>query len=224
MADLESLYRERFSEAERVRKDQIWQVLCRDFFQQFVRPEQDTVLDIACGLGEFTRHIRARRKIAIDLNPEAATLLPPETEFHLTSAECMAAVQDASVDVCFSSNFLEHLPTKEVVGRVLAEIRRVLRPGGLYVALQPNIRFCGDVYWDFWDHHTALSDRSCRELFVQSGLAVVRLIPRFLPYSTKSALPTHPALVRAYLRVPAAWHLLGKQFLIVGQKPAAGGA
>jgi SAM-dependent methyltransferase len=220
MADLESLYRERFSEAERVRKDQIWKVLCRGYFQQFVRPDQDTVLDIACGLGEFTRHIRARQKLAIDLNPEAAALLPPEARFHAGSAEHMTTVDDASVDVCFSSNFLEHLPTKEVVQNVLAEIRRVLRPGGLYVALQPNIRFCGDVYWDFWDHHTALSDRSCRELFVQSGMSVIRLIPRFLPYSTKSALPTHPALVAAYLRVPMAWPLLGKQFLIVGQKPA----
>jgi SAM-dependent methyltransferase len=148
-------------------------------------------------------------------------LLPPEAEFHLVSAEHMAAIEDDSVDVCFSSNFLEHLPTKDVVQNVIAEIRRVLRPGGLYVALQPNIRFCGDVYWDFWDHHTALSDRSCRELFLQSGLSVVRLIPRFLPYSTKSALPSHPALVAAYLRAPLAWKLLGKQFLIVGQKPAA---
>ena len=221
MADLESLYRERFSEAQCVRKDQIWRVLCRDYFQQFVRPEQDTVLDIACGLGEFTRHIRAREKIAIDLNKEAAALLPPEAKFHLGSAEHMSAVGNDSIDVCFSSNFLEHLPTKEVVQNVLLEIRRVLRPGGLYVALQPNIRFCSDVYWDFWDHHTALSDRSCRELFVQSGLSVIHLIPRFLPYSTKSALPTHPALIAAYLRVPLAWKLLGKQFLIVGQKSAA---
>jgi SAM-dependent methyltransferase len=132
----------------------------------------------------------------------------------------MAPIEDASIDVCFSSNFLEHLPTKEVVQHVLLEIRRVLRPGGLDVALQPNIRFCGDVSWDFWDHHTALSDRSCRELFAQSGLSVTRLIPRFLPYSTKLALPSHPALVAAYLRVPLAWPLLGKQFLIVGQKPA----
>jgi SAM-dependent methyltransferase len=221
MADLESLYRERFSAAERQRKDEIWQVLCRDYFQQFVRPQQDTVLDIACGLGEFTRHIRARRKIAIDLNPEAPGLLPPEAEFHLVSAEHITPVADSTVDVCFSSNFLEHLPSKDVVGTVLAEIRRVLRPGGIYVALQPNIRFCGDVYWDFWDHHTALSDRSCNELFLQSGLSVARLIPRFLPYSTKSGLPTHPALVAAYLKMPIVWRLLGKQFLIVGKKPMA---
>jgi SAM-dependent methyltransferase len=220
MAELDALYRERFSEPERRRKDEIWQVLCRDFFQQFVRADRDTVLDIACGLGEFSRHIEAARKIAIDLNVDAPGLLPEDVVFHLVSAEAMRPIGDGTVDVCFSSNFLEHLPSKDVVENVLQEIRRVLKPGGIYVALQPNIRFCAAEYWDFWDHHTALSDRSCRELFLQSGFLIERLIPRFLPYSTKSGLPTHPALVAAYLRVPFAWKFLGKQFLIVGRKPA----
>jgi SAM-dependent methyltransferase len=219
MVDLPALYRDRFSDAERERKDAIWQVLCADFFQKYVDADNDTVLDIACGLGEFSRHIKAKRKIGIDLNSDAAALLPPEVEFHLTSAEDIAPVGSGTVDVCFSSNFLEHLPTKGVVDGVLREILRVLKPGGIYVALQPNIRFCADVYWDFWDHHTALSDRSCREAFLQAGFEVAQLIPKFLPFTTKSKLPTHPALVRLYLMAPPAWKVLGKQFVIVGRKP-----
>jgi SAM-dependent methyltransferase len=219
MTDLAALYRDRFSETERRRHDEIWLVLCDRYFQRFVRRDEDTVLDIACGLGEFSRHIRARRRIAIDLNPDSAGLLPPGVEFHRTSAEQMTPIAGGTVDVCFSSNFLEHLPSKASVMNVLAEIRRVLRPGGIYVALQPNIRFCSNLYWDFWDHHTALSDRSCREAFVQGGFKITKLIPRFLPFSTKSALSTHPALVALYLRVPLAWNFFGKQFLIVGEKP-----
>ena len=218
--DLETLYNIRFSTRERARKDDIWRVLCHDYFQQFVNSQRDTVLDLACGLGEFSRHIKAAHKIAIDLNPASQALLPPDTEFHLTSAERMDTVLDGSVDVCFSSNFLEHLPSKESVDAVLKEVLRVLRPGGRYVALQPNIRFCSDLYWDFWDHHTALSDRSCREAFLQAGFLIEQLIPRFLPFSTKSSLPTHPLLVRLYLKVSAVWPVLGKQFLMVARKPS----
>ncbi len=221
MLDHAALYRDRFSKVERQRKDEIWQVLCSQYFQRFIHPAQDTVLDIACGLGEFSRHIKAHRKIAIDLNTESAKLLPADVEFHLVSADAITPVADGSVDVCFSSNFLEHLPSKSAVDTVLREILRVLRPGGIYVALQPNYRFCSDVYWDFYDHHTALSDRSCREAFVQAGFTIKQLTPKFLPFTTKTKLPTHPLFVRMYLKFPLAWQVLGKQFLIVGQKPSA---
>ena len=219
MLDTALLYRHRFSETERTRKDAIWGVLCSRFFQKFIRAGDDTVLDIACGLGEFSRHIQAKRKIGIDLNTDAAALLPASIEFHLVSADAITPIEDGSIDVCFSSNFLEHLPTKAAVDKVLAEIMRVLRPGGKYIALQPNYRFCSDVYWDFYDHHTALSDRSCEEAFIQAGFKVHTLIPKFLPFTTKSKLPTHPFFVRLYLGVPFAWRILGKQFLIIGQKP-----
>ena len=215
----ERLYKTRFSDADRASKDRIWRVLCRDYFQRFVRDDRDTVLDLGSGLGEFSRHIHARRKIAVDLNPEAQTLVPPGTEFYLQSAEHMNGIADGSVDVAFSSHFLEHLPSKDVVDNVLREILRVLRPGGIYVALQPNLRFCGASYWDFYDHHVGLTDRSAREAFSAAGFDVTELIPRFLPFTTKTWLPQHPSLVRAYLAFRPAWLVFGKTFLIVGKKP-----
>ena len=114
MKDLQALYRARFSDADRVRKDLVWQVLCERFFQRYVAPD-GTVLEIASGYGEFIRHIVSARKIAVDLNPEAASCLPPEIEFHLASASRLTMIADASIDSCFSSNFFEHLPSKEVM-------------------------------------------------------------------------------------------------------------
>jgi hypothetical protein len=62
----------------------------------------------------------------------------------------------------------------------------------------------------------AITDRSLLEAAELAGLRAERLVTRFLPYSTKGRLPTHPLLVRAYLRVPPAWLLFGRQSLFVG--------
>ena len=219
MDDLERLYAVRFPEAARTRKDRVWSVICSDFFQRYVAADA-TVLELGSGFGEFSRHIEARRKIAVDLNARAGAHLPPDIEFHPCSAEDLSAVASESVDVCFSSNFFEHLPSKESLDRVLQEARRVLKPGGRYVALQPNLRYAPGEYWDFYDHVIPLTHLSCAEAFAKAGFEIVEVIDRFLPFSTRSRLPQSPWLVRLYLAVPLAWRILGRQFLIVARKPA----
>ena len=217
MEDLEKLYQIRFSADERERKDLVWKVLCEDYFQQFI-PNSSTVLEIASGYGEFIRHISASRKIAVDLNADSAACLPAEIEFHLGSASELTMLEDSSVDVCFSSNFFEHLPSKEAMDEVLAEARRVLKPNGIYLAMQPNLRCEPGKYWDYYDHVLPLTHMSCREAFEKSGLTVTKLVDRFVPFSTDSKLPQHPVLVKAYLRIPLLWRIFGGQFFIVGRK------
>lgn len=220
MKNLQTLYRVRFSAADRARKDRVWAALCKGFFQQYIAPT-DTVLEIASGYGEFIRHIVASRKIAVDLNPEARDGLPPEVEFHLGNASQLTMLKDDSINTCFSSNFFEHLPSKEVMDEVLAEVIRVLRPGGLYVVMQPNIRYEPGRYWDYYDHFLPLSHLSCREAFAKAGFEVLQVIDRFVPFSTDSRLPQHPFLVRLYLKCRPLWRWMGGQFVLVGRKPAS---
>lgn len=217
MDDLAKLYRIRFSDAQRQAKDRVWKVLCEDYFQQFIPPAA-TVLEIACGYGEFIRHIEARRKVAVDLNPDSKDCLGDGIEFHLGSASELDMLDDNSMDVCFSSNFFEHLPSKEVMDSVLREARRVLKPGGLYLAMQPNLRCEPGKYWDYYDHVLPLTHLSCQEAFEKAGLEVIKLVPRFIPFSTDSKLPQHPFLVKSYLKLPLVWPLLGGQFVILGRK------
>jgi ubiquinone/menaquinone biosynthesis C-methylase UbiE len=221
MEEIDALYRVRFNERERLRKDRVWRVLCEGFFQRFV-PEGSVTLDLACGFGEFSRYIRASRKLAVDANSGVARFLPEQVEFHRADADSLSMLSDASIDVCFTSNFFEHLPDKPAMDRVLKEVLRVLKPGGAFVAMQPNIRYAGNAYWDFYDHVLPLSHLSAREGFEKNGYVVETLIPRFVPYSTKSAFPQHPALVWLYLRLPWVWRILGRQFVIVGRKPRQG--
>ena len=123
-------------------------------------------------------------------------------------------------DLAFFSNYLEHLASTEAVLQQLRVTFALLKPGGRVLILQPNIRLIGGSYWDFIDHQTALTEKSLAEAATMAGFRTKKVITRFMPYTTKSRLPQHPMLVRAYLSFPPLWWLMGKQTLYLGEKPA----
>jgi SAM-dependent methyltransferase len=219
--DLTQLYRNRFDEADRARKARVWDALYRHVFGRWVDP-QDTVLDVGAGFCEFINAARAKRRIAVDLNPDARQFADSGVELHTASASRLDFLGNGSVDVVFSSNFLEHLPDKDEVGKVVREVLRVLRPGGTLMLMGPNVRLIPGAYWDFFDHHVALSERSLCELLAVTGFEIEHVEGRFLPYTTRSALPQAPWLVALYLRLrPLSSAVLGKQFFVVAKKPQA---
>lgn len=209
---LTSLYRHRF-QANREPRAELWAVLVDGFFQRWV-PRDSCVLDLAAGDCGFVNAIAARRRIAVDLNPDVVDAAAAGVEAIVCAADAVEEVPDASVDRIFVSNLFEHLP-RETILAVMDECRRLLAPTGRLLVLQPNIRFCARDYWMFFDHVTPLDDRSLGEALALTGFDVEHQITRFLPYTTKSRLPASPALVRGYLRVPLAWRVLGAQTFIV---------
>jgi SAM-dependent methyltransferase len=217
--NLRRLYKVRSpSEIQPFRRE-IWQVLWQELFSRFVGAD-DTVLDLGAGYCEFINAVVARRRIAVDLNTDTPSHADPGVEVHTRSATDLGFLREGTVDVVFSSNFVEHLPSKEVLAATISEVRRVLRPGGTLILMGPNIRFVGGEYWDFFDHHLALTDRSVTELLRVTGFDVVEARARFLPYTVRARIPRWPWLVRAYLKtLPLSSRLLGKQFLIVARKP-----
>jgi dolichol-phosphate mannosyltransferase len=218
--DLKQLYRNRFDEADRVSKARIWEVLYRRVFARWIRAE-DTVVDLGAGFCEFINAACARRRIAVDLNADTRNFAAPGVEVQAASASDLSFLSSDSVDVVFSSNFLEHLANKEEISRVIREVQRVLKAGGTLILLGPNVRLIPGVYWDFFDHHVPLSDRSMCELLAITQFELVQVEARFLPYTTRSALPQAPWLVALYLSLrPISSAILGKQFLIVAKKAA----
>jgi SAM-dependent methyltransferase len=217
MTQLTEIYRSRFEQTGLARRDRVWKVLCQDFFNKRV-PETATVLELACGYGEFINNVHAANKIAIDLNPDAASHLAPEVLFRNMPATDLSSLGRDIADVIFTSNFLEHLRDKAECDTVLAAVRYVLKPGGKFIVMGPNIRYAYREYWDFYDHYLPLSHLSLAEGLRIAGFRIAENIPRFMPYTMTSNVPTHDLLVRAYLAFPLAWKILGKQFLITAVK------
>ena len=216
-SELATLYRARFegADADRAR---VWRVLVDQAFQRYV-PVEGSVLDVGCGWGEFINAIGAKKRYAVDLNPDAGARLGPGIEFFRQSCADPWPLPDGSLDAVFTSNFLEHLPTKDLVVATVEQAVRCLRPGGRMICMGPNVRLVPGAYWDFFDHHVPLSERSLGECLQSRGLTIERSVACFLPYTMSGKKPPPSFLIRAYLALPLAWPLFGRQFLVVAVKP-----
>jgi ubiquinone/menaquinone biosynthesis C-methylase UbiE len=118
----------------------------------------------------------------------------------------------------FTSNFFEHLDSKDELIDTLKEIHRVLKPGGRIMVLQPNIRLVGNQYWDYVDHTLPLTEKSLEEAFHLTSFTTEYKKTRFLPYTANSKIPAFPLLIKSYLRLPFIQYLMGKQTFIIGIK------
>jgi SAM-dependent methyltransferase len=213
----QAVYSRRFAGIEQ-RRIEVWRALAHHYFRRWVKPT-DSVLDVGAGYCEFINSIAAAHKFALDSNPATAGKAAPDVTVLSQQATQPWRLPAESIDVVFSSNFFEHLPTKKDFAHCLAEAYRVLRPQGLLMALGPNIRFCFDVYWDFVDHHLPLSDRSMVEALEIAGFRNELIVPRFLPYTMSDRFPYRAFMIRLYLMFPLAHRLWGKQFLVIARKP-----
>jgi SAM-dependent methyltransferase len=217
---VDRIYRNRFPQEILARRSAVWQVLCRSWLARYIPPGA-RVLEVAAGYCEFINNIPAGERVVVDLNPETRRHAAPDVVVHEIAAERLGeVVPPAQFDTVFMSNFLEHCRTREQVLAVLRAVATALKPGGRVLVLGPNFRCCARDYYDYFDHHLALTEKAVEEALRLSGFEIELVQPRTLPYTFRSRLPSRPWLVRLYLRLPWLWRFFGAQFFLVGRKPA----
>jgi len=209
-------YEFRFARLEEYRA-RVWVELCNSFFQRFI-PKDGTILDLGCGWGEFINAIQAGKKYGMDLNPESPKHVISEVTFIHQDCSTRWPLEDGSLDVVFTSNFFEHLPSKDCLLATIKEANRCLKRGGLLICMGPNIKYVGDAYWDFSDHYLPLTEASMEEFLRLAGFRELKITKQFLPYTMAKALQRPIAFLRLYLKMPGLWRIFGRQFLIFARK------
>jgi uncharacterized protein (TIRG00374 family) len=100
-------------------------------------------LDIGCGTGWYARAIREHGHgvVGLDRSPGQvrqfhARVGPPAG---LVGDAVTLPFRDATFDFAYAINIIHHLPGRAEQARALAEVRRVLRPGGLFFLHEINV-------------------------------------------------------------------------------------
>ena len=199
--------------AQDANRTKVWKHLCA-YLGRWIRSDAE-VLELGAGWCDFSNNVTAKRVVAMDLDATvkraAADHVTPVvgdcTDLHMFS--------DGTFDVVFASNLLEHLE-RPAASRLLGEARRVLRPGGLLMLMQPNFRLNPGRYFDDFTHVAIYTDQSLRDYLISEGWTIQDVMPKFLPLTLRSRGSKLTFLVPYYLRSPI--KPLAGQMLVVASR------
>ncbi|MEM9561882.1 MAG: class I SAM-dependent methyltransferase [Actinomycetota bacterium] len=160
-------------------------VLCRLLTEHLADHQVDDVLVVGCGSGREAAHLAdffSARSVGIDLDDgfdqEAAAL----ADLRVMDATALT-FDDDSFDLVYSFHALEHIDAPD---RALAEMRRVLRPGGWYCIGTPNrsrlVGYVGSptsnvnkLRWNLQDYRMRLKGRFRNEFGAHAGFTSAEL-------------------------------------------------
>jgi SAM-dependent methyltransferase len=139
-----------------------------DGMRRFGPAAPEVVLDAGCSSGylleDLRRALPRATLLGVDLvagGLRRAHALVPDARLLLADV-CALPIEDGTVDVALSANLLEHVPDDE---GALAELHRVLRPGGLCGVIVP----AGPGTYDYYDAFLGHERRYARGELARKG-------------------------------------------------------
>jgi SAM-dependent methyltransferase len=186
-------------------------------------PEK-TVLDLGSALGDvcFLLAPRVKEAIGVDASPRAIELAEgrrrkrglSNVRFLRNDVADLEGIVDASVDVAGAFDLLEHVDD-DTVRRMLGSLKRVLKPGGTFVAYTPNrehyverLKAANLFLKQFPEHIAVRRPREIRRLLEEEGWRVGSL--RYSP----SPFPLVRWIERGLWRLPVVGTLFRYRILV----------
>ncbi len=208
-----------------------WRERDRDILRLAAPAPEKVVLDLGSARGDvcFLLAPLVKEAVGIDASPKAVALAEAERErrglrnvrFVAGDVADLFGIPDASIDVAGAFDLLEHV-NDATVRQMLRALRRVLKPGGVFVAYTPN----REHYVERLKAHDFLLEQFPEHIAVRRPREIVRLLedegwrPRALTYSP-APFPVVRFLERLLWRLPGPGRLFRYRILLVAA-PAAG--
>jgi SAM-dependent methyltransferase len=184
-------------------------------------PSGSRVLELGAGWCDFANQLAATgtagEVVALDADATVERAAGPGVTPVVGDCTDLARFEDGRFDVVFASNLVEHLD-RDAATRLVDESRRVLRPGGRLLLLQPNFRLAPGRYFDDYTHVSIWTDQSLGDFLRSRGWELESVQARFLPLTLKSRGAGLTFLVPWYLRSPV--KPLAGQMLVVARTPS----
>ena len=202
-------------------------LLSKYLFDRYRLMEGQLILDIGCGRGEFLRGFIdcGMRGYGVDQS-RAAEKYCPEADLKVADLENeKLPYADDTFNVVYSKSVIEHFYYPE---RLIAEIYRVLKPGGLIITLCPDWEFNYRIYFEDFTHRTPFMQSSLRDIHLMHGFEDVK-VERFrqLPVLWNSGAWLTPIaeitrlLAPIFLKSRSKWVRFSKEIMLLSsaQKP-----
>jgi SAM-dependent methyltransferase len=195
----------------------VWKVVA-DHLASWIPPNA-CVLELGAGYCEWINNVAAARRVAVDIWPDITRFAAPGVEARvLDASRDLSTLGELSFDAVLASNILEHFEPG-VAASIVDDVRRLLKPGGRLIVIQPNFRYASKHYFDDYTHRSVFTDVSLPNLLRAHGFNIDRVQPRFLPYSMRGTkLPIRSWTVRVYLRSPIK-PMAGQMLVIAHREP-----
>jgi SAM-dependent methyltransferase len=204
--------------AHDTRREQLWGYLTR-YLQRFVPPNA-AVMELGAGYCYFINSVSGARRVAVDASAEIERWKGAGVEAICADAlQYLRKAESQQFDFILASNFFEHFEwpaLQEMIGLIF----RVLRPSGRLAVIQPNFRLAAGHYFDDYTHRAIFTDASLNDWLQSGGFEVLKLVPRFLPFSVKSRMGGLSFLVPLYLRLP--YRPFAGQMFALAERPLTG--
>lgn len=196
------------------------QKLAQYLFEKYGLQKGTKLLDIGCGRGEFLRGFIecGVEGYGVDQSRAAENYCPQAVLKTADLENQPIPYDDNSFDVVYSKSVIEHFHKPETL---VAEMYRVLKPGGLAITLCPDWYYNYRIYFEDFTHRTPFMQSSLRDIQRMVGFEQIEVgLFRQLPIVWKNpwlmpACELTRLLTPEFLKPHSKWVRFSKEIMLI---------